>query len=413
MWMGGRVPLGYDLKDRHLIINQGEAEHVREIFELYLKLGCVKKLKAHLHQLGLKSKVRTSRSGSRSGGAAYSRGALYKLLQNRIYLGEIPHKGQSYPGKHSPIVQPEVWEKVRTLMNENVRARRHGTNAKAPSLLCGLVYDEEANRFTPSHAVKRRKRYRYYVSQKVIKNATSAPGQPSRIPAQELEKVALTELKCFLASADRVVTTLANEGDDVAITSLLIEGAAACSERLESNSPSKLSEVIEQIVTRIVVHQTSVDLQIDRSKLRAQLLGLGPSNLQPRQTVNDLNGQPIVLTIKTRLKRCGREMRLIIPARSTDSAERNAVPALLKAIGRAHEWVRLILAGEYKDQRAIAAAHGLNEQYVSRIIQSAFLAPEIVEAIVKGSQGPTITLAFLLDEVPLSWADQAAKCSAI
>jgi hypothetical protein len=280
-------------------------------------------------------------------------------------------------------------------------------------LLCGLLYDEDGNRFTPSHAVKRGKRYRYYVSQKVIKDAASAPGQPSRIPAQELEKVVLTELKGFLASADRVVTALSNESDDVAITSLLIEGAAACSERLEANSPSKLSEVIEQIVARILVHQTSVDLQIDRSKLRAQLLGSSPSSLQPWQTVNDLNGQPIVLTIKTRLKRCGREMRLIVPARSTDPAQWNAVPALLKAIGRAHEWVRLILAGEYKNQRAIATAHGLNEQYVSRIIQSAFLAPEIVEAIVKGSQGPAITLAVLLDEVPLSWADQAAKCSAI
>jgi DNA invertase Pin-like site-specific DNA recombinase len=413
MWMGGMVPLGYDLKDRHLIINEKEAENVREIFELYLKLGCVKKLKAHLDQRGLKSKMRTSRSGRSSGGAEYSRGALYKILQNRIYLGEIPHKGQSYPGEHSPIVDRDLWERVRTLMSENVRARRHGTNAKAPSLLCGLLYDEEANRFTPSHAVKRGKRYRYYVSQKVIKDAASAPGQPSRVPAQELEKVVLTELKGFLASADRVVTALANEGDDVAITSLLIEGAAVCSERLESNSPSKLSEVIEQIVTRILVHQTSVDIQIDRNKLRAQLLGSDPTNLRPPQTADGLKGQPMVLTIETRLKRCGREMRLIVPARSTDPKERDAAPALLKAVSRAHEWLRLIVAGEYKDQRAIAAALGLNEQYVSRIIQSAFLAPEIVEAIVKGSQGPTITLAVLLDEVPLSWADQAAKCSAI
>jgi DNA invertase Pin-like site-specific DNA recombinase len=132
MWMGGMVPLGYDLKDHHLIINEKEAEHVREIFRLYLELGCVKKLKAHLDRRGVKSKIRISRSNRSTGGTAYSRGALYKILQNRIYLGEIPHKGQSYPGEHLPIVDRELWERVRALMSENVRSRRHGTNASAP-----------------------------------------------------------------------------------------------------------------------------------------------------------------------------------------------------------------------------------------------------------------------------------------
>jgi fatty acid/phospholipid biosynthesis enzyme len=102
-------------------------------------------------------------------------------------------------------------------------------------------------------------------------------------------------------------------------------------------------------------------------------------------------------------------MRLVIPSLSADQAPDNAMPALIKAISRAHEWVQLIVAGEYKDQRAIAAATGLNERYVSRIIQSAFLAPQIVEAIVKGRQAPEMTLAALLDKVPLSWAEQNAK----
>jgi hypothetical protein len=102
-------------------------------------------------------------------------------------------------------------------------------------------------------------------------------------------------------------------------------------------------------------------------------------------------------------------MRLIIPSQSVDQAPGTAVPALIKAVSRAHEWVRQIVAGEYKDQRAIAAATGLNERYVSRIIQSAFLAPDIVEAIVKARQAPEVTLATLLDSVPLSWTEQTAK----
>jgi DNA invertase Pin-like site-specific DNA recombinase len=412
MWMGGMVPLGYDLKDRHLILNEKEAEQVREIFRLYLEFNCVKKLKAHLDKRGVKSKIRVSSSGRSSGGAAYSRGALYKILQNRIYLGEIPHKGKSYPGEHAPVLDRELWEKVRTLMAENVRARRHGTNASAPSLLRGLLYDENGNRFTPSHAVKRGKRYRYYVSQRVIKDAASASAQPGRIPAREIEKVVLNELKSFFSSADQVVSALADAGDDLATTRTLIESAVGYAKRLEENSPSTLSELLEMIVTRILVHQGSVEIQLNRAKLRAQLLGTKDANYLTQDTMNDRNQQPLVLSIDTRLKRCGGEMRLIIPSTSADRAPSNAVPALIKAISRAHEWVRLIVAGEYKDLRAITVASGLSARYVRRIISGAFLAPDIVEAIVKGRQAPEMTLATLLDEVPLSWAEQNAKMAA-
>jgi hypothetical protein len=275
-----------------------------------------------------------------------------------------------------------------------------------------LLYDEDGNRFTPSHAVKRGKRYRYYVSQRVIKDAASASAQPGRIPARELEKVVLKELKSFFSSADQVVSALAHADDDIGTTQTLIESATQYAKRLDGNSPSGISEMLEAIVHCILVHQESVEIQIDKAKLRAQLLGTNRTDPQTQDTMNDPNQQPIALTIETRLKRCGGEMRLIIPVQSADRAPGSAVPALLKAISRAHEWVRQIVAGEYKDQRAIAKATGFNERYVSRIIQSAFLAPEIVEAIVKGRQAPEITLVALLDEVPLSWAEQNAKMAA-
>jgi DNA invertase Pin-like site-specific DNA recombinase len=409
MWMGGMIPLGYDLKDRHLILNEKEAEHVREIFRLYLEIGCVKKLKAHFDQRGVKSKIRVSRSGNSSGGTTYSRGALYKILQNRIYLGEIPLKGQSYPGEHAPIIDRELWERVRILMAENVRSRRHGTNASAPSLLRGLLYDEGGNRFTPSHAVKRGKRYRYYVSQRVIKDAASASVQPGRIPARELEKLVLVELRSFLSSADQVVNALAHPHDDLGITHALIESADGYSKRLEGNSTSNLSEMLEVIVGRITVHQNSLEIQLDRARLRAHLLGPRFANSQRQDATSDLNQEPVTLRTETKLKRSGGELRLIIPSQSTDRASGTAVPALVKAISRAHEWVRQIVAGEFKDQRAIAEATGLNERYVSRIIQSAFLAPQIVEAIVKGRQAPEMSLVTLLDDVPLSWTEQTAR----
>ncbi|MGB6742817.1 MAG: recombinase family protein [Terracidiphilus sp.] len=409
MWMGGNIPLGYDLKDRHLIVNEREAEQVREIYRLYLELGCVKKLRAHLEAHRIKSKTHISRSGRSSGGTAFSRGALYKLLRNKTYLGEVPHKEQSYPGEHEAIVDRELWERVRARMQESVHDRRHGTNAASPSLLRGLLYDGEGNRFTPSHAVRRGKRYRYYVSQRVIKDASSPSAQAGRIPARELEKLIIIELKSFLSSADQLVNALASADDDLAITQSLIQSGTGYAKRLDENSPSSLSEILEAIVQRIVVDQGVVEIHLDKPKLRALFLGNGGPSPQMQATINESDHQPVVLKVETRLKRCGGEMRLIIPSQSTDSAAGNAVPALVKAISRAHEWVRQIVAGEYKDQRAIAVATGLNERYVSRVIQSAFLAPEIVEAIIKGQQAPKTTLAALLDQVPLSWSEQHSK----
>jgi site-specific DNA recombinase len=137
-----RTPwLRYDLKDRKLIVNPAEAEQVQKIFSEYLRLGCVRKLRAYLQEQRIESKIRIGRSGHEAGGGSYSRGALYKLLSNRIYIGEISHKGNAYPGEHKAVIDRELWESVRAKLTDNRRARQPRTNASEPSLLCGLVFD--------------------------------------------------------------------------------------------------------------------------------------------------------------------------------------------------------------------------------------------------------------------------------
>jgi DNA invertase Pin-like site-specific DNA recombinase len=150
MWMGGTIPLGYDLKERKLIVNPEEANLVRRFFHLYRELECVSKLKMRLDQEGITSKVRTSAAGNRSGGTSYSRGALYDILQNRIYLGEIQHRGQNYPGKHEAIVPRELWERVQDQLSSDNQGRRNGLKANSPSLLVGLLQDVDGNRFPVS-----------------------------------------------------------------------------------------------------------------------------------------------------------------------------------------------------------------------------------------------------------------------
>src|SRR5215469_1164547 len=155
MWMGGNVPLGYDVKDRRLVINETEASTVRTIFRRYAELGSVALLKAELDRLGIVSKRREGAGGTLSGGKRFSRGALYLVLQNRLYRGEIAHKGQIYPGQHEAIIDPELWQIVQDNLEANRQERSLAVGAEAPSLLSGLIFHGDGNRMTPTHAVKK------------------------------------------------------------------------------------------------------------------------------------------------------------------------------------------------------------------------------------------------------------------
>jgi site-specific DNA recombinase len=146
-----------------LVVNQEEATLVNYVYRQYLELGSVSRLKANLDREGIKSKERISVKGVRSGGVSFFPGALYLILQNRIYLGEIRHRDQSYSGQHEAIVPRDLWDQVQAKLRSDNQGRRNGLQANCSSMLMGLVQDEEGNRFSPSHTVKNGKRYRYYV----------------------------------------------------------------------------------------------------------------------------------------------------------------------------------------------------------------------------------------------------------
>jgi DNA invertase Pin-like site-specific DNA recombinase len=168
MWMGGTVPLGYDVKDRRLIVNPAEAETVRLIFQRYAELGSVALLQAELDRFGCRSKRREGARGRLAGGRPFSRGVLYLILRNRLYRGEVAHKGNVYPGQHEAIVGADLWQIVQDKLATNRRARSLGLGAETPSLLSGLIFDGDGKRMTPTHANKRGRRYRYYISASLL-----------------------------------------------------------------------------------------------------------------------------------------------------------------------------------------------------------------------------------------------------
>src|SRR5438309_5625090 len=188
IWMGGNVPLGYDANERTLVINPAEAETVRRIFALYRELGCVRRVKEEADRLGLRTKCRTAANGAERGGKPFSRGHLYTLLSNPIYTGQIVHKGQLHPGQQPALIDDASWSIVRDQLAANTRDHRRKAKAAEPSLLTGLLVDARGERLTPSHAAKKGRRYRYYVSAALITEAGTGRAQGWRLAGREYEE---------------------------------------------------------------------------------------------------------------------------------------------------------------------------------------------------------------------------------
>jgi site-specific DNA recombinase len=413
MWMGGTIPLGYDVKDRKLVVNPDDAKIVVRLFHLYLELGCVSKLKARLDQEGIKSKSRTSAAGNRSGGTSYCRGALYQILKNRIYLGEIPHRGQNHPGEHASIVPQELWDRVQAQLKSDHQGRRNGLKANSPSLLVGLLQDAEGNRFTPCHTTKNGRRYRYYVCQAASdgREAGKVANRPSRVPAHDVERQVVLRLQSFLQSGREVMDELCLPEDPAARTQQILAGATKQFDQLSSGAPAVIKDFARRVIQRVVVHADRIEVEVGKQKLRDTLTA-DPHASSARAATHQLeqgSSDVISLDIKARVKRCGGEMRLVFPPDHPGPTQAPPSPpasSLLKALTRGRQWHEWIVAGEVLGQRAIAQRLGLNERYVGRVLECAFLAPDIVEAILDGRQPPDLTFKKLTHRLPLSWIEQ-------
>jgi site-specific DNA recombinase len=248
MWMGGLVPLGYEVQERRLVVNQAEAGTVREIFRRYLELGSVRLLMEELNRRGIRSKVRVARNGKTSGGNSFFRGALYVLLSNPIYIGEIRHKGVRHPGLHEPIVDRELWEKTQLLLrSQAVRGASRTKSVASP--LTGRLFDESGQSLTASHAVKGERRYRYYVSRSLINGTADSAGRGWRLPAPEIERTVAASA-CQILS-DRTAIAAAAQATALADNRLpsIFSGAEAWRARLQSEveAAAALSVLVDRV----------------------------------------------------------------------------------------------------------------------------------------------------------------------
>jgi site-specific DNA recombinase len=353
MWMGGNLPLGYDVKDRQLVINQPEAETVRYLFQRYAELGTVSALRAETRRLGIVSKVWTSNSGKTRGGAAYSRGALYYLLRNPIYVGRITHRGATYSGQHQAIVPQDLWDRVQTMLSENRTGSSRAKSSSEPSLLLGLLYDDRGNLMSPSHTRKADgRRYRYYISQAVLQGRPESGGTMRRVSAHAIE----------------------------ALVERAIAEASPRSTAKENTGHARIRHLVE----KITIHADSAEIV---------LTGEGRDLLPEAASTG-------VLRVATVMKG-SRGGRKLVSSALAARLDRSLVRAL--AWARNLRW-RL---EHGKPLNELARDDGCSRPYVSSLIRLAYLAPDITRAIVDGAQPAKLTLADLMTrDIPLDWVEQ-------
>ncbi|MCW5685983.1 MAG: recombinase family protein [Pseudolabrys sp.] len=363
LWVGGPLPLGYRIQDGKVAIVPDEAETVRQIFARYLELGSVSALMRDLRQRDVRTKVRPLRTGRTRGGVHFGRGALFYLLRNRFYIGEVNYKGEILPGEQPPILDRELFEAVQNKLTDQWTHHTR-TRSRSNYLLSGLLYDDTGHRMAATHATKAGIRYRYYVSLPLVHGQSDATvGTISRVPAANVEKAVVNGLR----------TCDANSG---------LPAAAARRDR----------HALEESIARIEVHPRQL---IVRFKDKARP---GEEPNEPRSLMIPWQKPP---------SRARRD--IMVPGGTTREQIRPAKiehrARLVAAIARARCWLDELIHGQVTNISQLAVRHECSERQVNLTLSLAFLAPDLIKAAVEGRLPRGIGVERLRD-APLEWTRQ-------
>ena len=401
MWMGGLPSLGYDVKDRKLIVNETEAETVRHIFRRYVELKSVRELKEDLDSAGIVSKIRTASDGSPYGGQPLARGALYLMLQNRIYRGEIVHKGKSYPGEHEAIIDETLWNDVQVILSGNRVHRANGKSGNEPSLLTGILFDAHGGRMSPTHATKRGTRYRYYISRSLLGGSTKARTEGQRIPAAALESLLVRRIRDWLADAAAILKLVQHATHNAATQKRLIERA----KDIATGEIDGLHTFMRSSIVRVQVHVDRIDITLDQDRVREHIDEVTRKTEPNEKTESEANRQVTTLSIPACLKRTGKEMRIVV---SDGSEPATPDSGLVRLLVRANAIRDQLLADRSLTFEDIAKTEGVVPSYATRLFRLTILAPDIVSAILSGKHPPELTARRLMDDtrLPLDWNEQ-------
>jgi hypothetical protein len=408
MWMGGLPSLGYDVDDRKLVVNEAEAETVRHIYRRYAELGSVRTLKDELDRDGIVSKLRVDRYKRQTGGKPLARGALYLMLQNRIYRGEIVHKDKSYPGQQAAIIDETLWNKVQKRLADNRVDRQTGANASEPSLLAGLIYDDIGERMTPTHANKKGRRYRYYVSQSLIKRGRPKGSDAGRrVPAGDIEQLVTDRITGFLWNEAAVFDAIEPFVEDVNERRSIIKQAADLAGRWPDLEPQEKRRILQSLVARIEVGRENVKIRMRPGRV-PDVVDLGCGRMWPDQVAADVE-PTLDLVVPARLKRAGMETKLLIDG-AGGGPRGTPDRSMLRLLAQAHRYREMMLEAQGHTMRDLAREAGVGRPYFSRVVRLGFLGPDVVKAVLRDRHPPELTAKRLSlhTKLPIAWEDQVS-----
>jgi site-specific DNA recombinase len=383
IWMGGAVPLGYRVEDRALHVIESEAKFIRNLFRRYLELGSVVRLKTALDAENVRSPVRTSRTGRRTGGAPISRGHLYWILSNPIYIGQLRHKEQIHNGLHPPIIDLETWEHVQQRLASQTRARRVA-QPDDHSFLAGKLYDDRGNRMGASHASKGGRRWRYYVSRAALSGRRQEAGSVVRIPAAEIEGRVARALGRYLAGQSNAIA-------DHHMNHGVLGGDVASAPREQTRRPTDrpTENDVRDAIERVTVSTTQIEIVLTQSIVsegQDRLLTLPwtkPSSRRRREIIQGVD-------------------ELSQPLRAMRTKARDG---FVKALRAAHRWLDELLSDPTKSIESLAARESKSERSIRMTLSLAFLSPVLAEAAMEGRLPRGFSVRRLTD-LPMAWSKQ-------
>jgi DNA invertase Pin-like site-specific DNA recombinase len=397
MWMGGRPPMGYDVKDRKLVINDAEAETVRHIYRRYLKLRSLNRLQTDLKDSGIRSKVHIGADGHPFGGCVIGRGALGYILTGQVYRGMVLFKGELYPGEHPRIVPEDLFQEVQAALDAQGPGEAARTKRPSTSLLKGLVFDEANVPLQVSHTNKKGRKYRYYVSATKMRGPTQA-GDGFRVPASDLEKVVVQSLARHLRDQHWLDQTFRGHVEVTRfqhLTSLADNLANMIEEELAQSTG-----LMPTIMDSIVVAKKTIVIKVGPARLLSLLLG------QPSET--EQSEPSIEIKVFGQFIRCGKEVRLVIG--QEDAKDAKVDSRLMRELVQARQWFDDLANRRVASIADLARISGVSAPYISKKISLAFLAPDITDMIATGTQPMRLTPEALKRACPLpvSWDEQRA-----
>jgi site-specific DNA recombinase len=318
------------------------------------------------------------------------------VLSNPIYTGQIAHKDQLYPGLHPALIDAETWAAVRDQVAANAGDHLRKAKAAEPSLLAGLLVDAQGERLTPTHAVKKGRRYRYYVSAALITEAGTEHAQGWRLAAPQIEDAVIRILIDWLAQPAKLL----EPAGEVCISSdqvrKMLGRAARLAAALRGSSPDR-AKIVRNLIGRVTVDEKTIVVKVRRGIVLGGNAG----------ALGDQSDGTIELSTAIELKRRGVETKLVLPGLEDQNHGARCDPALIKALARGRAWFAELATGRARSLQELGRRDGISRRYIRRLVGLAFLSPRLVEAILKGQQPVELTATRLSElDLPLDWTEQ-------